>query len=254
METRLRLVPIAIVIALVAGACGRADFQVHTTIERSGGLLQEISVTGDGLLAGFLAQGLKSKEELAQDRWDADTRIEDGKLQFQAKRHFEKGEPVVIDIFNQTAQSSASQKSNLGSGLYSKEFVNYTVKDGLFKTRYAFNYTLDPAPTSPASATPKGGADDTYAQMAKALASSMFSFTWKLTVPGKILSTNADSVKGNTVSWLFDMKSLERGRTISLEGEYFKISAVIGVGAAAIVGTLILAGGTLMFMRKRRRA
>lgn len=83
------------------------------------------------------------------------------------------------------------------------------------------------------------------------LAKRMVSVTYKLTVPGRILESNADELndKKDTATWFFTVDDIERGRSISVFARYvnWRLIAILGVILIIVATTIVI-----LVLRKSR--
>lgn len=78
----------------------------------------------------------------------------------------------------------------------------------------------------------------------------MFTMSWTISLPGKIVKSNADVIQGGSATWCFDIDSFEQDRYTEVHTRYTNWPVIGGLLGVIFIA---LAGGLGMtFIRKRR--
>ncbi len=203
-------------IGLTVG-CGRVDVNLHTTVTQSGDVIQEISFTGSGMMGGLLSSQMNT--DYQKQGWQISTTRSGDSVTSKATKTFSQGDSIGIP------------GSSTGSDLTKN--TKFYVSDHIFVKSYRFETTLiGAAVTSPA------GIGELNQQMTEALVNSMFSMAWAITLPGNIVTTNADKIEGDTATWSFTYSSLQKDRYILIESRYINWSAIVGSAAGLFIVVL----------------
>jgi len=85
-------------------------------------------------------------------------------------------------------------------------------------------------------------------EIGRAMVAGTFTVGHKVTVPGKIVDTNAQSIEGNTAKWFYSLLDLEKQRRLQVSSRYIDAMA-IGVAAGLLALVVVYAA-----VRARRAA
>ena len=206
---------------LFAVGCGRVDVDLHTTIKPTGDVVQEITMTGSGLMATYIG----TSEFVNNARgagWQTNVTQSSGTTTLIASKTFSKGEPLDIPVF-----SGVTKDSNKPVFKGTNYFI---MREYAFETQYPGN--------------PNMKFDNSQsAALSEAMINSMLGFSWTCTLPGDIIETNADSTSGSSATWRFDYSALKNGRTMTMKSRYIDwlvIGIIIGVIALMTILTIVL--------------
>ena len=230
--------PIAVFIALaglVSLSCGTVNVDLHTTVETSGDVVQEVKLVSEGLIAAALKGAMPSTEKLRKEGWQVESKSAANSFEQTWKRRFKRDETLDMVIFPDDASAA---------GATGQPKVTYYLRDSVFLKEYEFRVDIPPSPDMTKELQ---GLDLPQQQAAKALVESLFSLSWTITVPGEIVSTNADRREKNSATWDLTVSSLEKGRQLNLKARYINWPLIAG---ASLV---LVAIGAFLALRLLRR-
>lgn len=193
-------------VLLVVSGCGTLQMEIHTKVNSPTEVEQHLSLRATGMLAGAVRDSFKPDQMRAEG--------------------FTVSEKQEGDIYTLSAStvmhaSDVSEKLKVGDR---PSPSNFTVTERLLDREYRLKIVIEPSQATPsvqATATPAtatkpsgqplvGGPE--MDQLARQMANQMLQVQWKMTLPGEIIETNADSVQGNTAVWNLTLDRLEAGR------------------------------------------
>ncbi len=232
MRRRVILVVLTVFSLLlsIATGCGTLDMDLHTTVKTSGDIIQEIRFEGSGLMATVLEDTDFTEEFVfGEEGWEFDIERTDDSVVVTATGNF------ILDEDGNISQVE-------GGPDWLKEF-SVRVEDGLLSKKYFAEFN---AAGSGDELIGEGGEFDELAGM---MLEGMFDISWKITLPGKIVESNADFIEGSSATWDFDIDSLTSGRYLMLHSQYTNWPVIGGIIAGVV---LVLALVVFFFIRRRR--
>lgn len=233
--SRLAL-PLLLTAVITLAGCGTLDMQLETNIKPSGDFTQSISYTATGAIGKSLAAegGL---EELSASGWQVSTSSSADTVIMSATREFSRDEAMTFlgALENDT---TAPQ-------------LDFTRNNYLFFTNYHFKVTFPEDAAALGLGYLSGGAEELggdFDGLSLSLLDSMLSLSWKVTLPGKITGSNADTVDGSSATWNLKMADLSQGGLIEADTRSINWPVIFGISAFSI----IIAVMSVLFIRRRR--
>jgi hypothetical protein len=210
--------------------CGTADVGFHTKINPSGSVAQDINIEATGVIGGLLSEQFDTGE-METLGWYIQTEKSTDSFKVIASKTFSRDE--AVEIFTGAESPASNTKVN--------------VTGNLLYRNYRFETTLKGTQGDSTSSL-----NDEITNMGEALSNSMFNFHWSVTVPGTIVSTNADKKEGNTATWNFSLTSLESDRYMIIEARYINWPVIIG-GASVLIVIIAAAIFLPLYLRRKKQ-
>jgi len=212
----------------------KLDLDYSTTVKASGDIIQEIrceitGMTGTMLEEIGLLEGSDFTADFEQDGWALDVERTDDSVIVTATGSFTMDEDIIIP--------------QVEGGPAFTEGFSVRVEDGLLSKKYFAEFN---AAESGDELIGEGGGLGGFTDM---MLGDMFDFSWTITLPGKIVESNADSVEGSSATWDFDIDSLSSGLNLTVHSQYTNWPVIGGIIAGVVV-VLVLAA--FFFIRRRR--
>ena len=230
-----------ILLSLSLAGCGTVNVNLHTTVKPSGDLVQEFRVDATGMIGSSLGTS-EATEDLKSQGWDVTIERSGDSASLIAKKNFKRGEtPIIPSLSLGTDEATASEETRL-------EGLIFDVRDRLLFKEYAFEMTL---PGSSASA--ETNANEQFPQLDQAMEEAlkaMFSISWTVSLPGKIVETNADTSEGGSATWNFGFDSMGNDQHLVVRTRYIKWPIVGGLAAGIVV---IIAIGVAFALTRSRQ-
>ena len=208
----------------LATACGTVDIHVHATYSESGKWESSLTTKGTGAMSAFLLDW-DLREQFKQDGWQVTTEASDDATTLTATW---TSEEVPLSV---AFSGGTDGQSGEDSGAVWRE------ERGWLKTTYELRYRMPAEDLSSALSAEETGLFDEEALAG--LMDTMVRLHVSITLPGRIVETNADSVEGNTATWHFTYSGLQRGREVYVRSER---STAPSAGLLSVLGVLCLLG------------
>lgn len=221
LATSLVLLPI------IAG-CGTVNINLQTTVKPSGDFTQQFKIEGTGMM-GSLLGGSETIQSFKQEGWKVTTERSTDSVSLIATKEFRWNENIVIPSLD-------------GEEIALKNLSSH-VRDYIVLKDYLFEVTIPGNPTGTVGT--ETGTE--YEELAKLMLKGMFNMSWTLTLPGKIVESNADTIEDNSATWYFDIDSLEKDHYMTVHSRYINWPVIGGIVAAIVAGL-----GIFFFIRARR--
>jgi len=221
----LILVMTVFLLLLVAAGCGTLEVNFHTIVKSSGDITQEIKLEGSGMLGEFIEE-FETEETVEQEGWEITTKRDEDSISLIATKDFRRDESMIFG--DETIMENVSSR----------------VTDNLFIKEYLYEVNI------PGGGPMSTGNEDEFAELGELMLEDMFKLSWTFTLPGKITSSNADEVEGNSATWYFDVDSFENDRYLLVQSRYINWPVIAGIGA----GVLIIIGLIIFFVVRARRS
>jgi hypothetical protein len=210
-----------LIAALFTMGCGTVDMNVHTQVKPSGDVIQELTIATTDMMTGLIDSEFAA--DLESQGWEV-TRTTSGETTtLFATREYSKNESVTVPGLLEQDQADSFK-------LHIKNYV--VIKD------YYLELTM-PEDTSFDSELSDGEVDGEDELFTEEMIESMFRFSWTVTLPGKVVETNADEVSGNSATWNLSYSSMGSGRYMMLRSRYINWM-IIGIIAGCVVLSVLL--------------
>ena len=235
-----RIVPL-LAFALLVSACQiRIDVGVVVNEDETGTLTLVVAL--DEELREFSAQSGSDEFDIGEipDGWTAQD-YSDGEFEgTQVSTMFTSLEDLRIQIESLAEETSADGDETL-------DFLSQITltKEG---STFTFSADLSGLSDNLGTATEGAGADD-FGIDSAALLADLFAIRVILTLPGEIVSHNADTVSENTLTW--NLSIADEGRVIEARS---KVGGDIGPVIGIVVLILVLAVIAYMVSQRRKEA
>lgn len=236
------LIILLLLIFLIVG-CGTIDVSLHTTVKPSGDLVQEIRIQGSGMMGNFISSS-EFVENFKKEDWQTEIKKSDDLVSLIATKNFNPGETMIIP-----SSSSDNEEMWLSEGTL---LNNFDIHNSILTREYFLEIDLLGSSTEDLG----NKTEDEFTEfetgfegVIEEIVKSMFSMSWTITLPGKIIETNADTIEGNSATWYFDINSLEEGHHMMIRTRYINwlvVGILIAVVLAAIVSVVVF-----LLVRKR---
>ena len=203
---------------------------VHTRVKPSGDIIQEITIATTGMMTELIESEFAANME--SQGWEVERTTSGETSILVATTKYSKDELMTIPGLLEQDQSDNFK-------LHIKNYV--IIKD------YYLELTL-PEDTSFESELPDeelDGEDDIFSEE---MLESMFKLSWTVTLPGKIMETNADEVSGNSATWNLPYSSMGSSQYMMLRSRYINWM-VVGI----IVGCVVLAVLLVFLLKKTKK-
>jgi hypothetical protein len=233
MSARQRIVPVFLMVSLllisIMAGCGTLSMKFHTTIKTSGDIVQQIRFEGSGMMATVIDEDVL-EAGFERDGWEVDVERTDELVTLVATKSLSRDETILIP------QPESGEFSVLGSVFLRSE-------DGLLTKEYFI--AIDVAGSGEELEVTNGE----FEELAEMMLEGMLDISWTITLPGKIVESNADTVEGGSATWEFDTSSLASGRYLMVHSQYTNWPVIGGIIAGVVV---VLALVVFLIIRKRR--
>ena len=211
------------------------DLDYRTTVKTSGDILQEIRVeitgmTGTMLEEAGVLEGTDFTVELERGGWDVD--IEN------------TGDSVILFVSGNYILDEDGNISQVEGGPEGPGGFSVRVENGFLSKKYFAE--LDVAESG---GEMMGGGGD-FGAPAELILEEIFDLSWTITLPGKIVDSNADTVEDGSATWDFDYDSLTSGLYLTVQSQYTNWPVIGGIIAGGVVVLALVA----FFIIRRRRA
>jgi hypothetical protein len=230
---RQRIVRAFLIVSLllisISTGCGTLSINFHTMIKTSGDIVQQIRFEGSGMMATALDEG-SFETELERGGWKVDIERTDESVALVATKNLSRDETILIP------QLEGGEPSAVGSVFLRSE-------DGLLTKEYFIE--IDVA----ASGEQPEVSNGEFEELAGMMLEGMFDVSWTITLPGKIVESNADFVEGGSATWEFDINSMGSGRYLMVHSQYTNWPVIGGIIAGVVV---VLALVAFLVIRRRR--
>ncbi len=207
------------------------DLNYHTTVRTSGDVIQDIRLEVTGMTGTMLEEsGFSEEAFLGGEGWDFDTESTD--------------DSVIITGTGNYILDEDGNISQVEGGPEIPEGLSVRVEKGLLSTKYFVE--LNAAGTGD-ELFDEGGE---FGEMAEIILGDMFNISWTITLPGKIVESNASIVEDGSATWDLDLETLSSGLSLTVQSQYTKWPVIGGIIAGVVVVLALLA----FFLIRRRRA
>ena len=212
------------------------DVDYHTTIKTSGDVIQDIRLEITGVAGDLLEEGGFSEEDfLGDEGWDYDVEITD--------------DSAVITATGSYALDEDGNISQVEGGPEAHEGFSVRVENGFLSRNYSVELSGTQGELGELGELGEGGE---FAEEAAMLLGDILSFSWTITLPGKIVESNADTIEGSSATWEFDFDLLASpsGFSLTVQSQYTNWPVIGGIIAGAVA---VLALAVLLFVRRKRK-
>ncbi len=207
------------------------DIDYHTTIKTSGDVSQDIRLEITGISGDLLEEaGFTEEAFLGEEGWVVDIEDTDDSVILSATGQF------VLDEDGNIAQ--------VEDGPEAPEGFSVRVESGLFSKDYFIELE--------AAGDGIGELDDgdELGLLGELVLEDMFDLSWTITLPGKIVESNADIIEGGSAIWDFDYDSLTSGLNLTAHSQYTNWPVIGGI----IGGAVVLLALVVFFIIRKKRA
>jgi len=208
--------------------CGTLYIDLHTTVKTSGDIIQEIRFEGSGVIATMLEEP-DFTADFEQDGWELDIERTGDAVIVTATSSFTLDEDIIIP--------------QVEGGPAFTEGLSIRFEEGLLSKNYFVEVDI------PASEEESGDEVGELDEMFSGMLEGIFDISWKITLPYKIVESNADIVEDSSVTWDLDLDSLVSGRYLMVHSQYTNWSVISGIIAGVVVVLALIA---FFFFRRRR--
>jgi hypothetical protein len=209
------------------------DVDYHTTVKTSGDVIQDIRLEVTGISGDLLEEaGFSDESFLGDEGWDADIENTD--------------DSVIITATGNFVMDKDGNISQVEGGPEVPEGLSVRVENGLLSKEYFVEF----------EATGGGlgelGEGQELGRLGELVLEDIFDFSWTITLPGKIVESNADIIEGSSATWDFDYDSLISGLNLTVHSQYTNWPVIGGIiGGVVVVLALVAA---FFIIRRKRRA
>lgn len=210
------------IILVLAVGCGTVDANMHITYTDGGNLQDELTLRCTGVLANYVLTP-ELKDVLVNEGWKVTTDVtnEATTLTATARR-------------KQAAGSTSSPSvTGLASGLVVTEGGNFFVK----------TYTVDFTSPAREMASPEEIDSNEFLSQEdmEQMIETMFRMSVSITLPGKVVDSNADNVQGDTATWYYTYKGLRSERRLLVRSERTLWANIALTAVGGVVGLALIA-------------
>jgi len=230
-------------IFLIAG-CGTIDVNLHTTVKPSGDLFQEIQIQGSGMMGNYISNS-ELIESYREEDWQTEIKKSDDVVSLIATKNIDSKE--ITSVLNSTQDNGEIWLPG------ELKINNFEIHNSILTKEYLLDIDIPGSSTEDLS----NETEDEFSELGtvfdetmEELVKNMFSMSWTITLPGKIIETNADNIEENSATWYFDINSLNEGRHIMIRTRYVNW-LVVGILIAVVLATIVSVV-VFLLVRKRR--
>jgi len=243
---RLRVEVCLVLAGLVSLSCGTLQMNLQTTVETSGDITQEVKLVANGLIAAAAQQDpLVDAEAARKEGWEVQSQASADYFEQTLRRTFRRSETLDMVLLPDVFSSGTATEGMAGG----EPRITYYMRDLILIKDYDLRIQIPPSPGVNEEVAGLGGEAD---QAAMAMIETMLSISWTITVPGEIVSTNADRWEKNSATWDLSLTTLEKGRQLDLKARYTNWPLIIGAGAGIVVLVIGMVLGVRFFGRRKR--
>lgn len=218
-NTRVLGIVVGIMLLLAAG-CGTVDVNVHVTYTDGGNLQDELTLKCTGAVANYILTP-NLKDSLIKDGWEVTTDV--------------TNEVSILTATKSRKQGSDSSSSSLGD--WANDLV-VTEGGNPFVKTYTTDFRIPPQNM----ALPEQSGSELRSQENKEqVIETMFWGSISITLPGKIVESNADKVQDNTATWHYTYKSLKSEHQLWVRSERILWGNIALAGGGGIFGLALFA-------------
>jgi len=204
---------------LLSLGCGTIDMNFHTRVKPSGNILQEITIASTGMMTSIVDAQIMS--DMEDEGWQVERSTSGETTTVVSTREFSRNSQLAVPGFLGEDQS---------------DNFKFNIKNYLVFKEYYFELTI-PESNSVNREASADNQDEGSNLISDEMLESMFKFSWTVTLPGKIIDTNADQVSGNSATWNFPYSSMGSSRSIMMQSRYINwlVIGIIGGSIALII-------------------
>jgi hypothetical protein len=207
------------------------DIDYHTTVKTSGDVIQDIRLEVTGISGDLLEEaGFSEEGFLGEEGWDVDIENTD--------------DSVILSATGQFVLDEDGNITQVEDGPEAPEGFSVRVENGLFSKDYFIEVE--------AAGDGIGELDDSdeLGQLGELVLENVFDLSWTITLPGKIVESNADTIEGGSATWDFEYDSLTSGLNLTAHSQYTNWPVIGGIIAGAVVVIALVV--FFLIIRKRR--
>lgn len=230
--TAVVIMAMFLLLASIMAGCGTLDINLHTTVERSGDFIQQIRFEADGPIASLLEEP-EFTADFEKDGWKMTAERSEDSVTIVVTRRFSSEEVATLP--------------EMAAGPTTPEVFSPRVEGGFFATDYLLEVTLPGNPDVADEFAEDESAE--FGEFAKQMLEGMFNISWTITLPGKIVESNADVIEGGSATWNFNLFSSESDQHLTVHSRYINWPAIGGIIAAVVVVVVLV-----IFLLVRRKA
>lgn len=219
-----------ILMSVIVG-CGTLVIDFDTTVKASGDIIQEIRFEGTGMMATMMEE-----DDFAagfgfggEEGWVFDIERTD--------------DSVVMTATGYYALDKNGNVSPVEDGPDWPEEFSLRFEEGLLSKNYFIE--VDVSGSEEELEEEVGELDETVSAMLE----DMFDISWTITLPGKIVESNADFIEGSSATWDFNYNTLISGRFLTVHSQSTNWPVIGGIIAGVVV---VLALVAFLFIRRKR--
>ena len=207
------------------------DLNYHTTVQTSGDVIQDIRIEVTGMTDTMLEEsGFSEEAFLGEEGWDFNTESTD--------------DSVIITGTSNYILDEDGNISQVEGGPEIPEGLSVRVDKSLLSTKYFVELN------AAGSGDELFGEGGEFGEMVEIMLGDMFNISWTITLPGKIVESNAGIVEGGSATWDLDLETLSSGLSLTVQSQYTNWPVIGGIIAGVVVLLALLA----LFIIRRRRA
>jgi hypothetical protein len=200
------LTTLFVAMVMLASGCGTLDASIHVTVKDTGEVVTKTTMRGTGALGNALLTP-EAKQNVAQEGCEVSTKSTEGTT------------TLISTCSASGADALRLQSGGLGLGgvKMSPEDVSFTLSGSPFQRIYDLRLKI-PASTPTVPSTPGQPQLIDPKQMQQMLDSTV-KISVAITLPGKIIASNADEVANDTATWYLLPSTLASGRELQVKSE-----------------------------------
>ena len=196
--------------AAVLIACGTVQMTFHTDVKSPDEVEQSMSLRVDGELAKSMKGGFDA-EKMKAEGWTISEKTEGEVYTLTASKTMDKESAQKGIVPSLTPEEAKDAPTS-----------SFEIKESLLAREYRLKITIPPTsagiPTAPQEGSQaQEGSESTNPELEKLgvqMLQEMIKISWKISLPGEIVETNADQRESNTATWHLDILGLEKGREL----------------------------------------
>jgi hypothetical protein len=210
------------------------DIDYHTTVETSGDIIQDIRLEITGISGDLLEEaGFSEESFLGEEGWDVDIENTD--------------DSVIITATGNYVLDEDGNISQIEGGPEVPEGMSVRVENGLLSKEYFVEF----------EATGGGlgelGEGQELGVLGELVLEDIFDLSWTITLPGKIVESNADTIEGSSATWDLDIGAASSGIDLTVQSHYTNWPVIGGIIGGAVAVLALVVFFFIFIMRRRGR-
>jgi hypothetical protein len=201
---------------------------------------QTVTVTVREVLDSQL-YGLASSQDKTGDPFGVKAAEANG---FSAQQTVDDNENHVIVETKTVPLGEASDLPGASGKSLTFDASSFQKTTGIFNDTYTLRYTV-PAPFPPPTTDSNGSAQNTGAEMGRAMVMSILNLHLQVRAPGTVTSTNGESTADGFTQWDVNLENPTELQYVVRTPDYVHIAIAITVALIAFAGVVVL------FMRRQ---